>query len=195
VFLRKVTDSLAKASGDPQLILRSAVWLCNNNLLLEAKDDSTAIWLHTQANMNTLKQDLGIKATAKPRAHNVIAFFVPLMLDMDDQTHRDEVAEANNINPRSIIKYRWSKPPAKHTPGQQVRHLNITFSSTDTANYVILNRLVICNKKVSVAKDRKEPIRCLKCQAYDHVATECIIAHDICAHYGDRGHKIANCQS
>ncbi|KAF8221965.1 hypothetical protein L208DRAFT_1527326, partial [Tricholoma matsutake] len=49
----------------------------------------------------------------------------------------------------------------------------------------ILNGLVICNKKVSVSKCKKQLVRCLKCQGYNHVANECVIRRDICAKCGE----------
>jgi len=68
----------------------------------------------------------------------------------------------------------------------------ITFTDPDSANKAILNGLVICNKKVSVAKCKREPIRCLKCQGHNHVANECIIQRDICAKCGD-SHRTSSC--
>ena len=68
----------------------------------------------------------------------------------------------------------------------------ITFMDPDSANKAILNGLVICNKKVSVTKCRREPVRCLKCQGYNHVANECIIRRDVCARCGG-GHRTNEC--
>ena len=56
----------------------------------------------------------------------------------------------------------------------------ITFTDPDSTNKAILNGLIICNKKVLVTKCKYEPVRCLKCQGYNHVANKCIIQRDIC---------------
>ncbi|KAF8219261.1 hypothetical protein L208DRAFT_1553222, partial [Tricholoma matsutake] len=64
----------------------------------------------------------------------------------------------------------------------------------DSANKAILGGLVICNKKVSVTKCKREPIRCLKCQGYNHVAHECIISRDICARCGEN-HRTSDCSA
>jgi hypothetical protein len=68
----------------------------------------------------------------------------------------------------------------------------ITFMDPDSANKAILNGLVICNKKVSVTKCKCEPVRCLKCQGYNHMANECIIRRDICARCRG-GHRMNKC--
>ncbi|KAF8219202.1 hypothetical protein L208DRAFT_1553984, partial [Tricholoma matsutake] len=70
----------------------------------------------------------------------------------------------------------------------------ITFMDPDSTNKAILCGLVICNKKVSVTKCKRELIRCLKCQGYNHVAHECIISRDICARCREN-HRTSDCSA
>ena len=94
----------------------------------------------------------------------------------------DSTEPANTNLPKdSIKKCRWAKAPEQHNPNQTVGHVIITFTNPNSMNQAILNGLVLCNKKVSVTKWKWEPVRCLKCQGYNHVVNECIIWRDICA--------------
>ncbi|KAF8816723.1 hypothetical protein BYT27DRAFT_7010626, partial [Phlegmacium glaucopus] len=47
----------------------------------------------------------------------------------------------------------------------------------------------------SLLKHKKEPIRCLKCQGWNHVASECMSSTDICGTCGIRGHRTSSCDN
>lgn len=126
--------------------------------------------------------------------YNIMAYFVPLTFDMTEKSHIEEVTENNGLHRDAIAKCKWAKAPERRNPNQAVGHMVITFADPDSANKAILNGLVICNKKVSILKCRREPVRCLKCQGYNHVANECIIRRDICARCGEE-HRSNRCHS
>jgi len=65
----------------------------------------------------------------------------------------------------------------------------------NAANQAKTDGLIICNKWVSVLKHKKEPIRCLKCQGWNHIAAECVSNTDICGTCGMRGHQTSACTS
>ena len=67
------------------------------------------------------------------------------------------------------------------------------FADPDATNRAKTTGLIICNKRVSVSKYKKEPIRCLKCQGWNHVAAECILNVDICGTCRVRGHHTSAC--
>jgi len=46
-----------------------------------------------------------------------------------------------------------------------------------------------------VSKYKKEPIRCLKCQGWNHVASECIRKTDLCSTCGEDGHRTSACET
>jgi len=80
-------------------------------------------------------------------------------------------------------------------PDQHFAHIITTFSDVDSANWVIVNGLTICNNRVSVEKCKKEPVRCLKCQGWDHIAMQCIVNKEvnICGTCGARNHWTSKC--
>jgi len=121
---------------------------------------------------------------------------VPLNLDPSSQKDRKEIEESNNIPEGGLTKVRWIKPPARRKANQLFAHVIATFSDADAANRAIVNGLTICNKRVSVAKSKKEPIRCLKCQGWDHIASECTITNkevNVCGTCRGRDHWTSNC--
>jgi hypothetical protein len=86
-LLWKLNKALSKASGLAEAGLHSSLWLCNNNLLLESKDNKFADWLHK---LESFKSELGLEATVKLRSFNVIAFFVPLTFNPKNEDHKSE---------------------------------------------------------------------------------------------------------
>ncbi|EDR12593.1 uncharacterized protein LACBIDRAFT_323169 [Laccaria bicolor S238N-H82] len=165
-----------RQSGSGGLALK----LQNGGILVEMVTDDGAAWLASKANAEAFLQELGEKeASFKTRSFNVIAYYVPLNLDDNSEKDRGEIEEMNNIPKGTLTKLRWIKPPARRRPDQCFAHVIATFSDAESANRAIVNGLSICHKRVSVVKCKKEPIRCLKCQGWDHVALECVIAKEV----------------
>lgn len=123
----------------------------------------------------------------------MIAYYVPLNLNTENPAHLSEIVESNNLQTSDLVKVRWAKPPARRAPNQICGHLILTFSNPDAANRAKTEGLVICSKRVSVAKYKKEPIRCLKCQGWNHIAAECVQDTDRCGTCGTRGHRTSAC--
>ncbi len=88
----------------------------------------------------------------------MLAYYVPLNLNTNNPAHLAEIVESNNMQTGDLLKARWAKPPARRSPSQICGHLILTFSNLDAANRAKMEGLVICNKRVSVAKYKKEPI-------------------------------------
>jgi hypothetical protein len=195
VLVGKFAEAMGKATEQKHKI-RSALKLQNGGILVEMVTDEGATWLASKANTEAFLRELGeSEASFKMRSYNVIAYYVPLNLDTNSEKDRKEIEEANNI-PRGVLtKIRWIKPPMRRRTDQRCGHIIVTFSDAETANRAIVNGLSICNKRVSAAKCRKEPIRCLKCQGWDHIATECVITKEVnvCGTCGDRDHWTSKC--
>jgi hypothetical protein len=193
-LLKQLNKKLVKAAKtmNEECKLRSALWLKNGGLLIEASDDKSVVWLHREVNVHHMECELGTTIFPKLRNYNTMAYFVLLTFNANEKTHTEEVIKANDLPNGSISKCRWAKAPEQQSPNQMVGHVVITFADPDSVNKAILNGLVICNKKVSVTKCKREPVRCLKCQGYNHIANKCIIQRDICARCGG-SHRTNNC--
>jgi hypothetical protein len=195
VLVGKFSEAMGKATAQKHKI-RSALKLQNGGILVEMVTDEGAAWLASKTNAEAFLQELGeSEASFKLRSYNVIAYFVPLNLDTNNEKDRREIEETNNVPKGVLTKIRWIKPPMRRQPDQRFAHIIITFSDAETANRAIVNGLSICHKRVSVAKCRKEPIRCLKCQGWDHVASECVVAKEVnvCGTCGARDHWTSKC--
>ena len=87
---------------------------------------------------------------------------------------------------------RWAKPIARRSPGQRSAHLILTFSDVNEANRAVANGLTICSRRTRVEKIKKEPIRCLKCQGWNHFAKECPKTQDTCGNCTEN-HRTSLC--
>jgi len=195
VLVGKFSEAMGKATAQKHKI-RSALKLQNGGILVEMVTDEGAAWLASKTNTEAFLQELGeSEAFFKTRSYNIIAYYVPLNLDTSSEKGRREIEESNGMPEGCLTKIRWIKPPARRRTDQLYAHVIATFSDVDTANRAIVNGLTICNKRVSVAKCRKEPIRCLKCQGWDHIASECVVTKEVnvCGNCGGRDHWTSKC--
>jgi hypothetical protein len=195
VLVGKFSEAMGRATVQQHKI-RSALKLQNGGILVEMATDEGAAWLASKPNAEAFLQELGeSEASFKTRSYNVVAYFVPLSLDTNSEKDRSEIEETNNIPKDSLMKLRWIKPPVRRHKDQLFGHVIVTFSDADSANRAIVNGLSICHKRVSAAKCKKEPIRCLKCQGWDHVASECVISKEVnvCGTCGGRDHWTSKC--
>ncbi|KAF8805379.1 hypothetical protein BYT27DRAFT_7104838, partial [Phlegmacium glaucopus] len=150
--------------------------------------DEGAKWFAQKEKFDAFVTALG--ACIKKRSHPVIAYYIPLHLNTANPNHIAEIEEVNGMQEGDLMKIRWAKPPTRRRATQTCGHLVLTFSNPDAANRAKAGGLIICSKQVSVAKYKKEPIRCLKCQGWNHVAAECIKKTDVC---GKEGHRTSDC--
>ena len=160
--------------------------------LIEVDSDATASWFANHVNRVEFCTMLGDEVAFKPRAYNVIALNVPLNLDTTNEKHREEINEANGWDRNTITAFRWAKPPERRSAHQRSAHLVLSFVNPESANRAIASGLMICNKKCQAERVRKEPIRCLRCQGWNHMAKDCAEPHDRCSNCTDN-HRSAVC--
>ncbi len=150
-------------------------------LLIEMESDHATAWLRGEDNAKEFCGKVGPDAKFRTRTYNLIAYNVPITLDPQNEKHLEEIHEVNQIEKESITKARWVKPIARRSPNQRSAHLILTFTDINTANRALTNGLLICHSKVKVDKVKKEPIRCLKCQRWNHYAKDCPAEEDTCS--------------
>ena len=88
----------------------------------------------------------------------------------------------------------WIKPISRRSPTQTCGHVMLSFLSPETANDVLAHGLFICQKKVYMEKCKKEPLHCLKCHGWGHLACDCSAAFDMCGTCTQR-HRTDTCKN
>ena len=124
---------------------------------------------------------LGDEVAFKTRAFNVLAFNVPLTIDTNNSKHREEINEANGLEENAILVICWAKPANRRSPNQRLAHLVLSFSNPEVANRIISSGITICNKKCHAEHMKQEPIRCLRCQGWNHLAGDCVVMISKCS--------------
>ena len=154
-------------------------------------DDATT-WLSNRENQTKLCNKIGPSVIFCTRVHNLIVFNVPLGIAPENQSHQQEVCEANDLEPGTITTMRWAKPIHRRSPEQRTAHLFVTFNNADTANRTITNGIYICNRRCHTERVKREPTRCLKCQGWNHFARECMEEKDRCSNC-TLNHRTGDC--
>lgn len=170
-------------------------WVLDNTPLTnpcEYRECHALEWIKKTENKITFCIEVGPDVVFKPRAHTVIAFNAPLSIDLENDTHRKEILEANHLEAGAVAAIRWVKPAARRIPEQKSAHLFISFTDATSANRAITDGLMICNRKIRTEKVKKEPTRCLKCQGWNHQAYECVEPVDRCGNCAD-DHRTDQC--
>jgi hypothetical protein len=137
---------------------------------------------------------MGESATIRPRQYNVVVYFIPLSFNAGDPTGMREIEETNNLRPNSITATRWIKPLNRRSSDQIFAHAIFSFADPKSANKAIAEQLVVCHKKLNVVKSKREPVRCMKCQQWGHIASSCASPHDRCGSCGEQ-HRTSNCNN
>jgi hypothetical protein len=190
--LKTELNKLLAETGLTNGKIRSASSLRNGGTLIELDSDDSTTWMTNQENRNKFSQKIGPNVVFKTRAHSIIAFNVPIAINPENEEHRKEICEANNLEHDVITTMRWIKPLNRRTPEQRTAHLILTLSSADTANRAITNGISICNRRCHVERTKREPIRCLKCQGWNHYAKDCIEKEDSCGNCAKK-HRTSQC--
>jgi hypothetical protein len=188
--LNKILLALGLSSGG----LRSVTSSRSGSTIIEAESDDAAKWIATGENQHRICEEIGANTIFRTRTYNIMALNVPLVLDPDNDDHRLEICEANNLDQTAITSIKWAKAINKRSPTQRTAHLLLTFSNADAANRAITSGLHVCNRQCHMEKVKREPTRCLKCQGWNHLAKECLEEHDRCSNCGD-GHRANKCRS
>ena len=124
----------------------------DRGILIEVDSDSLAKWLTNKINRALFCMRLGKGVTFRSKTYNVIAFNTPLNIDPENQAHREEVNEANQLEENTISAIQWAKPTTRRAPQQQTAHMIVSFIDPEAANRVISNGITICNKKCHAAR-------------------------------------------
>jgi hypothetical protein len=154
--------------------------------------DAATTWMSDQENRRKLCDKMGQGVIFRTRVHNLIAFNVPLGINQEDNSNRQEVCEANSLEKGTITAMRWVKPVHRRASTQRTAHLILTFNSADAANRVITSGVYICNRRCHAERVKHKPTRCLKCQGWNHFAKDCQEKDEKCGNC-TQNHRTNDC--
>ena len=190
----QANKALLLSHGTPTLKVRAVTKLCNGGVQIEFNSDEAVEWLQDAERRRAFLTQLHKSAIIKPRMYNVITQFVPPSFRPKKDTELHEVEESNGLGDGNIVRARWIKPVMWCSPSQVCGHAILSFLSPQPANDVLAGGLFICQKKVYVEKCKREPLHCLKCQGWNHMASSCLQLHDTCGTCA-QCHHMAACTS
>ena len=191
--LKAELNKAARESGLTGGKIRSALKQTGGNILIEVDSDAPAVWFANKVNRAEFCSNIGDEVTFKPRTYNVLAFNAPLNLITTDRGHLEEVNEANGLEELTITAMRWAKPLDRREVHQRSAHLILSFTNPEAANRAISSGIIICNKRCHAERIKKGPLRCLKCQGWNHMAKDCPEMFNTCGNCAER-HRTSDCE-
>jgi len=93
-----------------------------------------------------------------------------------------------------ITSASWCKKPEKYSPGQSSANLKVQCANTETANHLLNERIRVEDHLVSIHKDLRQPVHCLKCQDYSHFKDACPNV-ERCATCTSNSHSTTQCNN
>ena len=184
----EANKALLSTQGTPGYRVKAVTKLRNGGILLELDSDEAAEWFQDPEIHRTFLSHLHRSIAIKPRLYNIVVQFVPLTLHLEREVDLREIEEVNGLDEGDILKARWIKLIACRSPSQTCGHVIVSFSSPIPANDALANGLFVCHKKVYTEKCKKEPLCCLKCHSWNHLATNCPQQYDTCGTCSQRHH-------
>lgn len=178
--IRKALATLPK-EDDNELIMKAVSQFKQGGMIIEFTSKEAANYIR---NNNAIKEqflkDLDPDTSLKERTYPIVIPFMPIAFDPTSQLNREALEDENGWKKDSILTAHWIKPVEKRTSTQQVAHILITLTDSMAANTAIRDGITFGQLKLWLKKNRREPMRCAKCQHYGHIAHECISHTNTC---------------
>jgi hypothetical protein len=187
-------QEIVKATGNlGKHKIRKLYKLSNQTILIEWFAQESAEWNTTPEINEKFEEAIGPLAKLKVRTYAVLGQFIPLYtFDPADEEHLQDVEETNGYEDGAIVRAKYIKKPQRRKPGQTTAHVIFEFRKPETANEAINRGMKICNKHISARKLQKDPVRCLRCQKYNHIRAECDEKTETCANCAE-SHSTNSC--
>ena len=191
--LQNVFDDTRGTEGPPTLI-KAITRMRNGGIIVEFANSEAVKWSRNPSTRSSLTSKLASNIRIKDRQFSLVLSFVPICINVEDANTLRYIETVNELPENSITKIKWIKDPACRSPTQRVAHAFISLSSPQVANQIIREGLCVNHEKLRAHKDRKEPLRCMKCQRWGHFAKDCKHQVDVCGSCAGP-HRESKCNS
>ncbi|KAI6037447.1 hypothetical protein BKA83DRAFT_4486480 [Pisolithus microcarpus] len=165
----------------PPIQIKSLAHLRNQGIVLELNSPEAVMWVKNPLNKLIFIEQLGGNVQIKDRLFNIVVPFLLISTDISDPATLRNIEHENDIDASTVMQVKWIKDPSKRDENQRVAHALITLTSPEAANKLLKDSLYINMDRLQPHKDKKEPIRCLKCQRLGHMAKSCLQEKDTCS--------------
>ena len=178
-MVQRALTNLQDQSG-PTLQARALIHLQNGGYVIELTSAKAAAWVRDPIRKQILTQSLGGNACIKDRLYNLLVPFVPITGNINNEHMLRDIEKTNDIPANSITQMHWIKDPQKRGRNQCVAHTQMSLNSPKAANKLIRDSMYFDFGILRPYKDKKEPLCCLKCQHWGHMAKNCTKTKDTC---------------
>ena len=192
-FVQKAIAKLDPTNA-PIVQIKAIATTKNGSPILELNNSEAAAWLKDPTRKRAFLDHLGGKVQVKERSYQLVVPFLPITVKTDDSATLRAIERESDLTTHSITRMKWIKDPNRRSANQRRVHALVSTTSPHAANHLIKEGLYLDQTRFHPRKDRKEPIRCLKCQRWGHFSGSCTQKTDtcgICAHE----HRDRNCNS
>lgn len=163
-------------------------------ILLQLSTKQAADWLRDPFIESKFTAKFAKDSMFVDRLYSIIVPRTPITFDPQAVSHLREVEESNNLDPRTIKKARWIKPINRRREGQTHAYAVLSLTAPSTANQLIRKGITICGVKTTPFKMKHEPLQCMRCRRWGHIAAQCLDTVDTCGACGE-GHSTNNCNN
>lgn len=186
--------SESQDDGAPEGNIKAVQPLHSGAIIIELDSKNLANWLRSPAGRQSLEDKLGPLVSLRERTFGIVLQYLPISLKIDHDEFLRKCEEENTLPARSLHSIHWIKPPQRRTKEQQRAFALLQVADVGTANDILKEGLCIQSNRITVQKDKKEPIRCVKCQRFGHIARNCRNPADTCGTCGN-SHRTAECNA
>ena len=196
ILVKHLQDAIdtTRKTRDPPALVKAITKMRNGGVIVEFGNSEIVKWTRNPSTRSVLTSKLASNIRIKDRLFSLVLSFVPICVNIENADTLRNIEHINDLPDNSIAKIRWIKDPARRKPTQRVAHAFISLSSPQVANQIIRDGICINHEKLRTHKDKKEPLRCLKCQRWGHFSKECRHQTDVCGSCAGP-HRELNCNS
>ena len=169
-----------RGTESPPILIKALTNMRNGGVVVEFSNSEVVKWSKTPSIRSALTRKVASNIRIKDRLFSLVLSFVPICINFENADTLRNIEMVNELPENSIVKLRWIKDPARRSPTQRIAHAFISLSSPQVANQIIREGLCVNHEKLRAHKDRKEPLRCMKCQRWGHFAKDCKHQTDVC---------------
>ncbi|KAG2061007.1 hypothetical protein BDR06DRAFT_1049074 [Suillus hirtellus] len=193
-IVKKLREALSNihSNDSPPGDVKAVHALCNGGVIVELENEELAFWLCDLVGRTLLEGQFDTAVSFCKRTYTLVLEYLPIQLQIENDEFLRHIEHKNDLPTNSLASVRWIKPPTRRMQEQRKAFALLQVIKAPTANNILRDGLCINSKHVGVRKDKREPIRCAKCQHYGHIARACLALMDTCGTCSG-GHRTTQC--